>query len=65
MKRQSAGDQAGSSEPNLTNVEEWVLLSAGPRTAQQRVRDPFHAMNPYDRLSCMWGLSAYERTTPF
>ena len=50
-KRQSAGDQAGSSELNLANVEEWVLLSAGQRTAQQRVRDPLHAMNPYDRLS--------------
>jgi hypothetical protein len=33
-KRQSTGDQAGSSELNLANVEEWVLLSAGPRTAQ-------------------------------
>jgi hypothetical protein len=64
-KRQSAGDQAGSSEPNLTNVEEWVLLSAGPRTAQQRVRDPLHAMNPYDRLSCMWASQPMSKQHPF
>ena len=64
-KRQSVGDQAGSSELDLTNVEEWVLLSAGPRTAQQRVRDPLQAMNPYDRLSCMWASQPLNQQHPF
>jgi hypothetical protein len=53
-KRQSAGASAGSTAPDLSNVEEWSLSSAGPRRALQRVRDPLRAMNVYDRLSCMW-----------
>jgi chromosome segregation ATPase len=32
-KRKSAGASAGSTEPDLSNVEEWSLSSSGPRTA--------------------------------
>jgi hypothetical protein len=53
-KRNALGAQSSSSEPDLYNVEEWVLLNTGPRTAQQRVRDPLQHINVFDRLSCMW-----------
>jgi hypothetical protein len=33
-KRNALGTQSSSSEPDLSNVEEWVLLNTGPRTAQ-------------------------------
>ena len=52
-KRNTLGAQSSSSEPDLSNVEEWVLLNTGPRTAQQRVRDPLLYMNVFNRLSCM------------
>ena len=64
-KRQSAGASAGSTEPDLSNVEEWSLSSAGPRTATQRVRDPLSAMNIYDRLSCMWASQPMGTQHPF
>jgi hypothetical protein len=54
-KRSAAGGQSGSSEPNnLSNVEKWALSNAGPRTAQQTVRDPLHSMNAFDILSGLW-----------
>ena len=40
-KRQSVGDQAGSSELDLTNVEEWVLLSAGLVRPNRELGTPF------------------------
>ena len=64
-KRSSAGGQSGSSEPNLSNVDEWALSNAGPRTAQQSVRDPLHAMNAFDRLSGLWASQPLGSEHPF
>jgi hypothetical protein len=64
-KRNALGTQFSSSEPDLSNVKEWVLLNTKPRTAQQRVRDPLQHMNVYNRLSCMWASQPMEQVHPF
>ena len=64
-KRSSAGGQSGSFEPNLSNVDEWALSNAGPRAAQQSVRDPLHSMNAFDRLSGLWASQPLGSEHPF
>jgi hypothetical protein len=64
-KRKALGTQSSSSEPDLSNVEEWVLLYTGPRTAQQRIRDPLQHINVFDRLSCMWASQPMGKAHPF
>ena len=43
----------GSTDVDLTNVNEWVISSSS-RALSQQVRDPLHATNPYDRLAAVW-----------
>ena len=49
-KRSTPGASEGSTEVDLTDVSEWALSSSS-RALTQRVRDPLHALNPYDNLA--------------
>jgi hypothetical protein len=63
-KRANPGASAGSTDVDLTDVNEWVL-SSSPRAPAERVRDPLHSTNPYDRLAALWAEQPVGQTHPF
>jgi hypothetical protein len=63
-KRANPGASAGSTDVDLTDVNEWVL-SSSPRAPAERVRDPLHSTNPYERLAAMWAEQPVGQTHPF
>ena len=55
----------GSTEVDLTDVNDWALSSAGSRGLAQRIRDPLHATEPYGRLAAIWAEQPVGHTHPF
>jgi hypothetical protein len=63
-KRANPGTSVGSTDVDLTDVNEWVISSSS-RALSQRVRDPLHAINPYDRLAAKWAEQPLGQEHPF
>jgi hypothetical protein len=63
-KRANPGASVGSTDVNITDVNKWAFFSRS-RTLSQRVRDPLHATNPYDRLAAVWAEQLLGHEYPF
>jgi hypothetical protein len=63
-KRVTPGPSEGSTEVDLTDVNEWALSSSSSALTQ-RVRDPLYALNAYDNLAATWAEQPLQQEHPF
>jgi hypothetical protein len=63
-KRATPGASEGSTEVDLTDVNEWSLSSSS-RALTQRVRDPLYALNTCDNLAATWAEQPLQQVHSF